>query len=164
MDTPREIMQVQLAENLRYYGDMRFKQLTLFTGAMTVLGAALDTRDVNTMLTAHLSSRFAISAAGLMFTSVIWVMEVKSTVYWVATRESENGKDLWPRPKDHFLSQLNSTNAVLFMYIVSYCFWLVCARSWSYHPCLLLVIGTSWLVVLMAFTARSYKHMWLHKE
>jgi hypothetical protein len=154
----------QLAENMRFYGEMRFKQLTLFAGAMTVLGAALTTERSYTMLTPALSVRFAAALAGLLLTTVFWVMEVRSSLYWVAIREELQGQQFWPRPRTRFWGWLNATNAILVLHLASYGFWLLCARAWSWHPCVVLLCGMLWLAVLAAFTTSSYWHLWIHKE
>lgn len=153
----------QLTENMRFYGDMRFKQLTLFAGAMTVLGAGLA-EHAHAMLTPMLSLRFAVALIGLLVTSVFWVMEIRSSLFWVAIREELQGYQLWPRPKTRLWGWMNATNAILSLHAASYLFWLLCAHAWAIHRCTVMSCGGLWLVVLAFFTISSYWHMWTHKE
>lgn len=153
----------QIAENMRHYGDMRFQQLTLFSGAMALMAAGVA-NSPHLMLTPRLSVRMAIAVAGSVFTAVILIMEVRSTVYWVAMREG-GGQSLWPRPGKSALGRLfNATNAVLFTYFATYFFWMFCASTWSYHPCLVSVVGGLFLLLLLVFTISSYWHMWCHSD
>lgn len=61
----------QLAENMRFYGDMRFKQLTLFMAAMTAVAGGI---------TEASQYRWWIALAGMCIAAVMWVMEVRSTI------------------------------------------------------------------------------------
>ena len=151
----------QIGDNLRFYGDMRFKQLTLFSGAMAAFGTGIA-RDSGTMLTLGISFRFAIAIAGLLFTTVIWVMEVRSSAYWAAMRGQASS--IWPRPLDTHWRLLNATNAVVLFYAASFCFWLKCGASWSYHPGWVLVIGCLMLLMMILFTVSHYKHLWFYRE
>jgi hypothetical protein len=76
-ETPLDVeMYKQACENSRFYGDMRFKQLTLFGVICGLLLNALKDASVpNKILT--------IAAIGMIATTVIWIMEVRSFGHWL---------------------------------------------------------------------------------
>jgi 8-oxo-dGTP pyrophosphatase MutT (NUDIX family) len=139
-----ELRITQFAETLRFYGDMRFKQLTLFIGAMTAAGAGVAQ---------FWNLRVLIAIAGMAVTAVMWTMEVRSTLYWRALWEKY--PDLWPVPKTGCFGWLSATNVVLFLYLSFYVFWLECAFRWK-PSLLLLVPGTAVVSLLVDFSVRSY--------
>ena len=111
MSGEEEIKQTQFSENMRFYGDMRFKQLTLLMAAMTAAGAGVAQYP-------QLSG--PIAAAAAVFRAVMWVMEIRSTLYWVAFKEKV--PTLWPSAKVTLWKQLNATNVVLFLHAFFYGF------------------------------------------
>jgi hypothetical protein len=60
----------QLAENYRFFGDTRFKQLTLFVAAMSAAGAGVAQ---------YPGIRWWIALGALFVTGVMWVAEVRAT-------------------------------------------------------------------------------------
>jgi hypothetical protein len=77
-----DTMLSQLAENMRFYGDMRFRQLTLFMAAMTAVAGGI---------VGSIQYRWWIALGGLCITAVIWVMEVRSTINFIAARNMRSG-------------------------------------------------------------------------
>jgi hypothetical protein len=136
--------QTQLGENLRFYGDMRFKQLTLLMAAMTALGAGIAQ---------YANLRGALAAVGMFFVGVMWVMEVRSTLYFNATREV--APQLWPRPPRAALHWLSATNAVLILHAAFYGLWLWCVAQWL-SDVVLEVLGAALGVLFLVFTVTSY--------
>jgi hypothetical protein len=135
----------QLAENRRHYADMRFKQPTLLTGAMTALGAGVAQYP-------GLKVPLAVSAA--LFTSVMWVMEVRSTLFCVAIYAEAPG--LYPPRLTSLFGWLNATTAVFFLHVALYAFWSWCAARWSESYCVA-ALG-------VVFSVGNYwpirKHVW----
>jgi len=113
--------QSQLAENHRFFGDMRFKQLTLFMAAMTAAGAGVVQFAAN---------RWWIALAALFVTAVMWVIEVRAVLNGIAAREAI--PELFPRQHKLFWPWINSSWAVLSLHIVCYALWLAGIRAW--HP------------------------------
>ena len=139
-----ELRIAQFAETLRFYGDMRFKQLTLFIGAMTAAGAGVAQ---------FWNLRVLIAIAGMALTAVMWTMEVRSTLHWRALWEKY--PDLWPAPKMGRFGWLSATNVVLFLYLSFYVFWLCGAVRWK--PSLLLILpGAAIGILLVIFSVTSY--------
>lgn len=123
---PTDEIRAQIGENLRFTGDMRFKQLTLLTGVFAAVGAGLASYDGTKVILPGISIPPMLCAFALLFTAVAWVMEVRSTLHWVAQREA--APELWPRHESvRFFRWLNATNAVLAFHIAAYVFWLFCA-------------------------------------
>ena len=155
-----ELRRNQMAENMRFYGDMRFKQLTLLMGAMTLVGAGVA-QYPDVAVIRSLDVRALLAIAGMLFAGVMWVMEVRSTVNFFAAREQ--AKDLWPfwsPERFHWLNKvLNATNAVLALHIVFYWFWFWCAAVWQ-GGWLLLVVGSSAGGLLLVFSAVNYFQLW----
>lgn len=104
----------QITENLRFHVDMRFKQLTLFVAFLSLAGAGFisDTSEVEFIQNVTLKQ--LISSFCVLFTTVLLIMEVRSHLYW--RKHHEMAKSLWPSPTVKF-SFINSTNAVLFLYL-----------------------------------------------
>ena len=143
-----DVKLTQLCENMRFYGEMRFKQLTLLMAGMTAAGAGVAQYPL---------LKVPLAFAGMLFTSVMWVMEVRSTLYGVAHREA--APQLWPCPSAVRFRWLNATNAVLFLHMAFYAFWLWCGALW--HPsCLLLILGIGLAVLLLVFSIANYWPLW----
>jgi hypothetical protein len=137
----------QLAETYRFYGDMRFKQLTLFMAAMTAaIGGVRQFPE----------DRWWIGLAGLLFTAVMWIMEVRSTVNAIETHDAV--RELFPRQRK-FWPLLNASYAVLLLHIAFYVFWLLRIRAWC-PECISFYIGTAIGLVLLVFSSVNY---WRHR-
>jgi hypothetical protein len=142
----------QLAENMRFYAEMRFKQLTLLLAWLTVAAAGVAQYG-ETDLVGGLGVRQVLAPAALLFTAVMWVMEVRAAVYWRVHRDEAG--DLWPRPQNDSFSWINASNALLVLHIAIYSFWLWCASAWRTPRGA--VWGSALLgVLLLAFSVRSY--------
>lgn len=146
-----DVRRTQLAENLRFYGEMRFKQLTLLMAVMTLVGAAVLQGD-HRALTERITLHTAGASFALLFTAVVWVMEVRAVLYWLA--HAAMVPELWPSPRKGW-SVLSATNAVLGLYASLYVFWLCCARSWNLEPWLLVAFSALGLV-LVGFSLWAY--------
>lgn len=146
-----DVRLTQLGENMRFYSDMRFKQLTLLMAAMTAVGAGVAQ---------YPDFKVALAIAGMLFTSVMWVMEVRSTLHFIAVRE--RAPDLWPPGVPTILPWLNATNAVLFLHIAFYGFWFSCAARW-YRGILLRGLGIALGVLLLTFSIANYWRLWTHR-
>jgi hypothetical protein len=142
----------QLVENMRFYADMRFKQLTLLSGGLTLIAAGLVEYE-SKMLTPTVSVRSALLAFALIFTGVLWTMEVRSSLYWIAHRSA--AADAWPEFHLPRWIWLNAANAVLGLHIVLYVGWLYLAWTWKI-PLAVTAIFTVFGVVLLVFSCDAY--------
>jgi hypothetical protein len=142
----------QLAENMRFYADMRFKQLTLLLAWLTIAAAGVAVYGQN-LLVGNLCVRQTLALGSLLFTAVMWVMEVRASLYWRANREA--APDLWPRPRNDCFSWINATNALLVLHITIYLFWLWCASAWN-APKLPIWVFISLGILLLIFSLYSY--------
>lgn len=150
----------QLGENQRFYGDMRFKQLTMLMAGITVFGAGVaqyPTLD----LAAHVSARTLLGVTAMLFIATMWVMEIRSTLCFVAQREA--APELWPRPTRTPAQWVNSTNAVLIFHIGLFFGWWWLSLQWG--------LVTPWLVftgligaLLIVFSILSYRHLWTYRQ
>jgi hypothetical protein len=115
-----ETARKSIADNLRFYADARFKQLTIFITWMTLLiGGLLQLSDKPVAVILGLTS--VIPIAALLITSVFWIMEIRATLYWRTHRDQS--PDLWPAiPRDGW-RHLNATNGIFALYLSSYCAW-----------------------------------------
>ncbi len=149
-DTKRQ----QLAENMRFYADMRFKQLTLLVAWLTLAGGGVAQFDKVDLISNALNVRQVLSLAAVVFTGVMWTMEVRATLYWRANRDA--APDLLPRPRDDMWAWLNATYAVLFLHVAIYFFWLWLAYAWSVNTWM---VGACSLlgVVLVIFSVYEYR-------
>ncbi|HEB34722.1 hypothetical protein LCGC14_0591950 [marine sediment metagenome] len=146
-----EVVRSQIGENLRFYGDMRFKQLTLLMAWLTLAGAAVV--GCGTIeLAASVKVRTLIACISMLFTGVLWVMEVRATLYWAA--HFAKAPELWPPPKKSFWRLLTATNVVLFLYSGVYALWLWLGLAW----CLSLWCGALFAVLLLALIVFSVKN------
>jgi hypothetical protein len=163
----------QIAENMRFYADMRFKQLTLFVAWLTIAGAGVSQFGVNVfaeqtfnnirvpLFIEGISVRIVIALSAVLFTAVMWVMEVRSTLNWVAHRQIV--PDLWPRWESKWFRCVNATNAVLLLYVFVYFFWLWCAYAWQVFY-LLTIAGIVLGLFLLLFSVTSYWPLWIYRE
>jgi hypothetical protein len=129
------LRRTQLAENMRFFNDLRFKQLSLLMAGMTLVGAGVA-QYPSAMIARSLSLRSGLAFCGMLFTAVMLVMEVRSTMHFIATREQ--APDLWPVPYPSKLrwvfTVFTTAGAVLSLHIVFYWFWFWCATEWYPHP------------------------------
>jgi len=172
-------------ENMRFYGNMRFKQLTLLMAGMTVAGAAV---------VQHPAARTLVPLVAMGFTALLWIMEVRSSLHWVANRE--NAPRLWPldaktalpwikcirrirrkrrsegkkwnsRKKwirvvkciDVCMRQINATNAVLSFHVLLFGVWFWLGCRWD-SPWLWLLVCFLTGVLLVLFSVWSYLILW----
>jgi hypothetical protein len=115
-----EVRLAQLAENVRWFGDMRFKLLTLLMGGMTALGAGVAQ---------YPALKVPLAVSGALFASVMWVMEVRSTLFAVANLVE--APELFPARVARLFSWVNATGSLLFLHLAFYAFWVWCAARWS---------------------------------
>lgn len=148
-----EVTHTQLAENMRFYADMRFKQLTLLIAWLTLAGAGVAQYGEK-LLVGSLCVRQALAVSAVIFVGVLWVMEIRASLYWRAHREK--APELWPRPEKDPLSWVNATNALFLFHIGVYLFWLYCAYMWCVGRLLIAIlalIGT----MIASFGVYSYR-------
>jgi hypothetical protein len=144
----------QLAENFRFFGDMRFKQLTLFMAAMSAAGAGVMQFPL---------SRWWIALGALFVTAVMWVVEVRGTLNGIAAHNAV--PELFPSRKI-FWPWINSSWAVLSLHIGFYVLWLVCIRAWGPSACVSFCIGILVGLVLSVFSIVNYcyqRSFWLRR-
>ena len=151
--TDEQINSSELSANMRFYGEMRFKQITLLMAGMTAAGAGA-------IQFAPERGPIAITAA--VFAGVMWVMEVRSTLYWAAFREKVP-EDLKPSPEAAFWPWLNATNVVLALHVFFVGFWIWVAST-KYSALLTCLPGGIILLALAIFTGKNYWPLWTHKK
>jgi hypothetical protein len=109
----------QACEDYRFYGDMRFKQLTLFSAVTVFLLNVATSEKAVPLLSSH-SNKALFGIAGMFFTAVFWLMELRSTMYALESRaEKERIEQRSPREWE----LMTASNVVLFLFAVSYGFW-----------------------------------------
>lgn len=148
----------QLGENLRFLGDMRFKQLTLSMGVLATSAAGLGQygdRD----LAPGMRASVAIVLFAMIYTAVSWVMEVRSTLHWIATRNE--ARDLWPQHHSSWgLGWISATNAVVVFYAIAYaCLWRL-ALSLHIEPLLLAISEALGLGLLITTVVEYSQTVW----
>jgi len=150
----------QFSENVRFYSEMRFKQLTLLLAALAIVGVGITQNNVENIIGTW-NGRSLLSLFSILFTAVMWVMEVRATQYWVENRKRV--EENFPHPKVHrFLWWLDATNAVLLFYLAIFSFWIFSLSKW--HPNGSLSIGLIFSeLLLFLFSAVSYFPLWVHK-
>jgi hypothetical protein len=137
---------------MRFYGDMRFKQLTLFMAGMTAAGAGIGQ---------YSSMKAYIAGIAMLFTGVMWVMEVSSSLYWVEFRKKV--KNTWPRPQLWVRRFVNASNAVLTLYASFYTVWFICFIKW-WPGCVLRLLAILLGAVLFIYSCLSYLPLRSYKE
>jgi len=145
-----DVRLAQLAENMRFYGDMRFKQLTLFMAAMTAVTGGIGQ---------YPRYRWWIALAGVCITAAMWVMEVRSTLNFVAAHNEV--PQLWVRSTSKPFPWLTATSVVLLLHIGFYAFWLGCVKVWGQHAHISFWVGVIVGVMLLVFSIGNY---WPHKD
>jgi hypothetical protein len=150
----------QSCEDFRFYGDMRFKQLTLWSVGMGFLLNAMYGKDAALLSVLHRGIWCAVS---FFWTAAIWVMEVRSTVHGVRRLEYktkvEGGGETGLSNK---WTLLNASFAIALLYAASGVAWSVQLLT-IWGAC----VATFWVMavafaLLVAFTAREYLPLWKH--
>src|SRR5262245_28629756 len=144
---PKDIIKVALIENARFYADMRFKQLTLLIGYQTASAyAAFTSGDSPVTKTAPaINAGMAVAGISMIFTAVLWVMEIRSTLYRDAAIKAAG--IAWPHPRPRW-RWINATTAVLGLHIVIYAGWLWYGISQGMGAALNLAFGVLGLVLI----------------
>jgi hypothetical protein len=156
MTMTKETKFTQLAENMRFYADMRFKQIGVLTAVLTV-AAAGAVQFPSTMLAGQTSVRTVLASFALLLTAVVWIMEVRSTLFWTAHRDE--AADLWPAPPGAPFPWLTATNALLVLYASVYGFWLFCAVHWKLVTFMVAFFGVLG-GLLLVFSVKAYLPLW----
>ncbi len=151
-----ESVKNQIAENMRFYASMRFKVLTLFLAGLTLVGAGIGQYGLDELVPGFLVQQ-ALAIAGALLTAVMWVMEVHYTLYWVA--QHNKWPEACPQYKNKKFRQLNATNSVLMMHLVTYSFFLWLGYKWDLSIYVLMVLGALGLLVLVS-TIANYLKLW----
>jgi hypothetical protein len=144
-----DIRLAQFAENMRFYGDMRFKILTLFLAAMTAVAGGIGQ---------YPQHRWWLALAGVCITAAMRVMEVRSTLNFVALHNQT--PELWLRSSSKLFPWLTATSVVLVLHVGFYAFWLGCLRVWC-HTCVSFCLGVTVGVILLIFSIVNY---WPHRQ
>jgi ADP-ribose pyrophosphatase len=173
------------AENMRFYGDMRFKQLTLLMAGMTLAGAAV---------VQYPAVRTLVPVVAMGFTALLWIMEVRSSLHWVANRQmaprlwpgsansalpwmrcirrircrkrikgekwiSRKKWIKWTRRMNGCMKHINATNAVLGFHAMLFVLWFW--LGWRWHvPWFWRLVCLALGVGLVAFSVWSYLVIW----
>lgn len=158
------IIKNQIGQNMLFYGEMRFKQLTLLLAWLTIAGAGIAQFGPKIII-GSIQLRLLLAVSSMLVVSVLWLMEISSTLYWVANREAY--PELWPSPPktkpEKLVNILNATNAVLVFYIILYWFWFCCAYQWGLSL-IFTIIGIILGVILFIYSIIRYIHIWTYKE
>ena len=146
-------------QNMRFYGDMRFKQLTLYLAWITVAVAGISQFGTDIFLS-NASVKLVISFASMLITAVIWIMEISSTKYWVAFKENLSEKTPSSGIK---LKLFTATNATMFLYLVSYLFWFYAACTWDGNTIFLIIYAVIGLSIFI-HNVLNYWPLWRHSK
>jgi hypothetical protein len=147
-----ETVKTQIGENLRFYSDMRFKQLTLLMAWLTFAGFGAYNYG-SQKVTESIELRALLSCISVFFTAVLWVMEVRSTIYWDEHRSVV--PELWPLPPRAFWKFLSATNAVITLYASMFGLWVWLGHIWGVHDCFTFAFIVLW-VMLIIFTIVNF--------
>lgn len=147
-----------LAENMRFYADARFKQLTVWLAGMTLCAGGVAQFPADELVRG-VSIRTSLALVAMLFTGAMWVLEVRAALYWVAHRETD--PSVWPQRKVVW-PWINSTNATLLMFIGAYSGWFWLGHEWGLSWPWLLITGAIG-VLLGLFSVLNYRTLWLHK-
>ena len=149
----------EIAQNMRFYGDMRFKQLTLLLTFMSIAAAGVaNYSEIELIKGVYI--KLVVSIGSVLFTSLMWIMEVRSTLSWVEHRKAV--PNIWPRPNTHFRF-VNATNSVFVLHLIIFSFWSWLSYIWSgnkYLVILFILLG----LFLFVFTCVNYWSLWTFKK
>jgi hypothetical protein len=148
----------QLADDHRFFSDMRFKQLTLWSGATALLLNAAFSDRSSLSVALH---PFVIPFFGLVFTGAFRVMEVRSTLQGIDALEKMKTYPQWTGENtlQHW-TFINRTHATLVLYLLSYGLWarqILSATHQTGARVFVIGIGLS----LIGFTIREYSLLWV---
>ncbi|MGP8173102.1 MAG: hypothetical protein ACLP7O_00985 [Terracidiphilus sp.] len=163
----------QACDDHRFFGDMRFKQLSLFAVMNGLLLNALNSSNA-------VAKASTIGSLGMMISAVIWIMEVRSSIFGHRARAKKKSFELETEKIPSGLedspiekceeqfeikwTHVNATNAVLSLYMISYLSWLV-LFFWEAHSWILQAFGLLMglmFVFLVIFTMREYLSLLRH--
>ncbi len=147
-DTTRK----SIADNMRFYGDARFKQLTLFLTWMTLLAGGFF-QFGDKQFAVDMGLLYAIPTYSMLVICLFWILEVRSTLYWRAHRD--RSPDLWPSPPKDSWRALNASNAILWLYLTTYIAWYALAVKLKF-PVWCLVALALLCVFIFLFGWRTY--------
>lgn len=150
-------MENELYQNMRFYGEMRFKQLTLFLAWLTIAGTGVSQSGEKLILDGA-SLQLIIGFASMLVTGIIWIMEISSTKYWISHREIQTKK--WPA-SNRVWKQLSATNATILFYALTYSFWFYASIIWNGN-CIFLIIYGIVFILLIIYTIINYLSIWRH--
>lgn len=152
-----DVRRTQLAENMRFLADMRFKQLTIAVAGLSAAGAGMaqygsgEPMKVNATMCNAICQIIAVNA--ILFIAVFWVMEIRSTLSWRAHRTKE--PDLWIKSPRTPIPSFNASNAIFAFYALQYGFWIWCTWKWAV-PCWLTTILSFLGIMIFFHGAASY--------
>jgi hypothetical protein len=144
----------QKHEYLRYFGDMRFKQLTLLMGFMSVAVGGIVAVGRKSFIPG-VDLQWVIAAIGLLFTSMLWIMEVRSTVAWSEVKSAT--AVTWPFYKYFFPLFINATFVVLGFYMAIYVFWSYCIFVIA-SKIFLCIVPICMFAILVVISVVNYSH------
>jgi hypothetical protein len=102
-----------------------------------------------------------LAVSGALFASVMWVMEVRSTLFFVANLVE--APELYPPRVPSLFGWLNTTSSLLFLHLALYAFWVWCAVRWS-ESYWVTALGVGLGAFLVAFSLGNYwpvrKYVW----
>jgi hypothetical protein len=147
-----EALLKQLGDNLRFYADARFKQLTLYLAWITLLAGGLLQFSDKKMAT-DIALQHGMPAFAMLVTAVFWVLETRTTLYWRAHRDAIPAA--WPRPPESIWAWFNATNAVWLLYATIYAAWMYVAVQLASPAPIVALSGLLGLAVA-AFSVSSY--------
>src|SRR5262249_40074071 len=133
------------------------KQLTLLVGFQTASAYAAFSAGDKALSdqTPSLSAGLVVSAISMIFTAVMWVMEVRSTLYRDAAIKA--ARSAWPHPRPRWL-WINATTLVLALHVVLYGAWLAYAVLQSMSRLLTIVFAAGG-VVLIVYSIFNYREL-----
>ncbi len=117
----------ELNNNIRFYGNMRFAQLTLFTAITAALLTIVFTIEPKLLE----PTRTVVKVGGMLATFVFWRMEERSTGYGlhfhkrIIELEKPLGYKGWTGRKMGNATIFSATNAVRLLYLCIFVFWLI---------------------------------------
>ena len=139
--------QKQIAENMRFYADVRFKQVTLLFAWLAIAGAGIVHAD-DQYLAGSWTVKQAVAACSILITAVLWVYEVRAASHWYAHRNSPpKVPNIWPSNLRHSLSFISGTNMTLGMFVILYFSWVWLFNEWRLESCLSVFL--TWLFGLI---------------
>jgi hypothetical protein len=145
--------------DLRFYGDMRFKQLTVWSAGIGFL--------INTIYGTHSPSltpyaQGALFACAAFWTAIIWVMEVRSSIKGARCTELKRSFEATHSSIQEKWTFLNATNAIALLYATTYLIVLVeLLKLWGWKTVTSWVVLVAWCVVI-SFNIREYWQLWQH--